>query len=244
MEKNLIKPYQDAPGTKKEQVTDMFNRISGRYDFLNRFLSLGIDRNWRKVLVSKLSAFNPSLVLDVATGTADLAIAIAKANPQTKVHGMDIAAGMLEIGRSKTDKEGISSRVVLETGDAEALPYPDGMFDAATVAFGARNFEDLSKGIREMGRVLKPGGHIWVLEFSQPKGWFRPLFLLYFRYYLPLVGRLTSRDPHAYAYLFESVQAFPEGQSFLDILRSNGFERVEWTPLTFGTCSIYHGTRP
>lgn len=244
MEKQNIKPYQGAPGSKKEQVTAMFNRISGRYDFLNRFLSLGIDRNWRKLLVKKLNSNQPALVLDVATGTADLAIAIAQANPKAKVHGLDIAREMLEIGKRKTEKAGIDNRIVLETGDAEALPYPDSTFDAATVAFGARNFEDLAKGIREMCRVLKPGGHIWVLEFSQPKGWFRPLFLLYFRYYLPLVGRITSRDAHAYAYLFESVQAFPEGQSFLDILRSNGFERVEWTPLTFGTCSIYHGTRP
>lgn len=243
MEKQHIKPYQDAPGSKKEQVTAMFNRISGRYDFLNRFLSLGIDRNWRKVLVRKLSFQQPTLVLDVATGTADLAIAIARENPKAMVHGLDIAKEMLEIGRVKTDKAGVHGRVILEVGDAEALPYRDATFDAATVAFGARNFEDLAKGIREMGRVLKPGGHIWVLEFSQPKGWFRPLFLLYFRYYLPLVGRITSRDPHAYAYLFESVQAFPEGQSFLEILRYNGFQQVEWTPLTFGTCSIYHGVR-
>lgn len=244
MDKKHVKPYQDAPGSKKEQVTDMFNRISGRYDFLNRFLSLGIDRSWRKYLVRRLSASKPKLILDVATGTADLAIAIARANPQAKVHGLDIAREMLEIGKVKTEKACISDRVILETGDAEALPYPDSTFDAATVAFGARNFEDLAKGIREMGRVLKPGGQIWVLEFSQPQGWFRPLFLMYFRYYLPLVGRLTSRDPHAYAYLFESVQVFPEGQSFLDILRSNGFEQVEWTPLTFGTCSIYRGVRP
>jgi len=238
-----VKPYDDQPGSKKEQVTAMFNRISGRYDLLNRVLSLGIDRNWRKILVRRLGAAQPADVLDVATGTADLAMAIAKALPLARVKGLDIAVEMLEMGRRKVDQSGLHSRVVLEAGDAENLPYPDQSFDAVTVAFGVRNFETLPRGLAEMHRVLRPGGQVWVLEFSQPKGWFRPLFLVYFKYLLPLIGRLSSKDPKAYRYLFESVQAFPEGKAFCAELLQAGFQQVSWTPLTFGTCSIYNGTR-
>lgn len=237
-----VKPYQDQPGSKKEQVTAMFNRISGRYDLLNKILSLGIDRMWRRKIVRWLSAKDPVQILDVATGTADLAIAVAKANPDAAIHGLDIAQEMLDIGQIKVDKNKLSQRITLKTGDAEALPYPDGSFDAVTVAFGVRNFETLEKGLAEMNRVLRPGGQLWILEFSQPTGWFRPIFLLYFRYLLPLIGRLTSKDQRAYSYLFESVQAFPEGESFLSLLRNTGFVQVSWSPLTFGTCSIYNGT--
>ncbi len=244
MAKKTVKPYLDQPGSKKEQVTHMFNRISGSYDLLNRMLSLGIDVRWRNVLVKKLKAGHPGSVLDVATGTADLAIAIARAIPSARVTGMDIAAEMLEIGRKKTRDQGLESQVTLEVGDAENLPYPDDSFDAITVAFGVRNFEDLERGISEMSRVLKPGGRLFVLEFSQPKGWlFRPAFQLYFKYLLPLIGRLTSKDGRAYQYLFESVQAFPEGETFLEIMRMQGFGQTSVTTLTFGTCSIYEGLR-
>lgn len=242
MRNSTVKPYQDKPGSKKEQVTAMFNRISGRYDLLNKILSLGIDRLWRRKLVRWLSAKSPSQILDVATGTADLAIAISKANPGARIQGLDIAQEMLDVGQIKIDKLSLNQQITLKTGDAESLPYPDASFDAVSVAFGVRNFESLENGLAEMYRVLRPGGQVWVLEFSQPRGWFRPIFLLYFRYLLPLVGRLTSKDQRAYTYLFESVQAFPEGESFLNLLRNTGFTQVSWSPLTFGTCSIYTGT--
>jgi demethylmenaquinone methyltransferase/2-methoxy-6-polyprenyl-1,4-benzoquinol methylase len=242
MRNSTVKPYQDKPGSKKEQVTAMFNRISGRYDLLNKILSLGIDRLWRRKLVRWLSAKSPSQILDVATGTADLAIAISKANPEARIQGLDIAQEMLDVGQIKIDKLSLDQQITLKTGDAESLPYPDASFDAVSVAFGVRNFESLENGLAEMYRVLRPGGQVWVLEFSQPRGWFRPIFLLYFRYLLPLVGRLTSKDQRAYTYLFESVQAFPEGESFLNLLRNTGFTQVSWSPLTFGTCSIYTGT--
>jgi demethylmenaquinone methyltransferase/2-methoxy-6-polyprenyl-1,4-benzoquinol methylase len=220
----------------------MFNRISGRYDLLNKILSLGIDRIWRRKLVRWLSAKSPGQILDVATGTADLAIAIGKANPKALIQGLDIAQEMLDKGQIKIDNLSLDHQITLKTGDAESLPYPDASFDAVSVAFGVRNFESLEKGLAEMYRVLRPGGQVWVLEFSQPRGWFRPIFLLYFRYLLPLIGRLTSKDQRAYSYLFESVQAFPEGESFLTLLRNTGFTQVSWSPLTFGTCSIYTGT--
>lgn len=244
MANKTVKPYLDQPGSKKEQVTNMFNKISGSYDLLNRMLSLGIDVRWRNVLVKKLKINGPETILDVATGTADLAIAIAKAIPAAKVTGLDIAEEMLQIGRKKTEQQGLTSRLTLEVGDAENLPYPDETFDAITVAFGVRNFEDLEKGVAEMNRVLRPGGRLFVLEFSQPKGWFfRPIFQLYFKYLLPLIGRLTSKDARAYHYLFESVQAFPEGETFLELMRKQGFGQTSWTSLTFGTCSIYEGLR-
>lgn len=238
-----VKPYSGQTGSKKEQVTSMFNRISGTYDLLNRILSLGIDRSWRKILVKDLSATHPLLVLDVATGTADLAIAIAKANPEVKVTGLDIAEDMLAIGDLKIHQKGLEKRVSLIPGDAEHLPFDNHAFDACTVAFGVRNFENLDAGLQEMHRVIKPGGKIWVLEFAQPTGWFRPFFLLYFKYLLPLIGRLTSKDAKAYRYLFDSVQAFPEGEAFCNILRNNGFTKVHWQKLTFGTCAIYTGIR-
>lgn len=244
MANKTVKPYLDQPGSKKEQVTNMFNNISGSYDLLNRMLSLGIDVRWRKVLVKKLQTNKPTDILDVATGTADLAIAIAKAIPSAQVIGLDIAEEMLQIGRKKINQEGLTSRLTLVAGDAENLPYPDESYDAITVAFGVRNFEDLERGIAEMQRVLRPGGRLFVLEFSQPKGWFfRPIFQLYFKYLLPLIGRLTSKDARAYDYLFESVQAFPEGETFLEMMRKQGFGQTSWTSLTFGTCSIYEGLR-
>ncbi len=244
MTNKTVKPYLDQPGSKKEQVTSMFNKISGSYDLLNRMLSLGIDVRWRKILVQKLKLNGPDTILDVATGTADLAIAIAKAIPAAQVTGLDIAEEMLQIGRKKTEEQDLTSRIILEVGDAENLPYPDHSFDAITVAFGVRNFEDLERGVAEMNRVLRPGGRLFVLEFSQPKGWlFRPIFQLYFKYLLPLIGRLTSKDARAYHYLFESVQAFPEGETFLELMRKQGFGQTSWTTLTFGTCSIYEGLR-
>jgi demethylmenaquinone methyltransferase/2-methoxy-6-polyprenyl-1,4-benzoquinol methylase len=233
MANKTVKPYLDQPGSKKEQVTNMFNRISGSYDLLNRMLSLGIDVKWRNILVKRLKAGHPATILDVA-----------RAIPTAKVTGLDIAEEMLQIGRKKTAELGLDARLTLEVGDAENLPYPDASFDAITVAFGVRNFEDLDRGIAEMSRVLKPGGKLFVLEFSQPKGWFfRPAFQFYFKYLLPLIGRLTSKDGRAYQYLFESVQAFPEGETFLEIMRMQGFGQTSVTTLTFGTCSIYEGMR-
>lgn len=238
--KQMVKPYEDRPGSKKEQVTEMFNRIAGTYDVLNRVLSLGIDKGWRKTLVKRLSKSSPMAILDIATGTGDLAIAIGKKNPTASITGLDIAKDMLEVGQKKIADKNMSHQIKLEVGDGEALPYSNQSFDAVTVAFGVRNFEDLDKGLQEIHRVLKPGGQVWILEFSQPSGWFRPIFLLYFKYLLPLVGRLTSKDPKAYQYLFESVQVFPEGKAFNSRLDAAGFKATNWQPLTFGTCSIYN----
>jgi demethylmenaquinone methyltransferase/2-methoxy-6-polyprenyl-1,4-benzoquinol methylase len=239
---NEVKPYHSEEDSKKSQVSRMFNRIAPYYDFLNRLLSLGIDTIWRKKAIQQLKSSNPKVILDVATGTADVAIETAKRLNPEKIIGLDISSEMLEIGRQKIKKKGLDTIITLEEGDSEALPYPDQTFDAITVAFGVRNFENLEKGLKEMQRVLKDNGQIVILEFSRPSVFpIKQLFNAYFKYILPLIGRLTSKDPKAYSYLYESVQAFPDGDDFLNILLKTGFKSNQCTPLTLGICSLYSG---
>lgn len=239
-----VKPYLEH-GSKKNQVSRMFNHIAPYYDFLNHFLSLGIDIKWRKRAIQELPAGNNQLILDVATGTADLAMEIYRQVQPGKIIGVDISKEMLEIGRAKIREKSLQNRIELLDGDSENLPFEENTFDAVTVAFGVRNFEHLEKGLSEMSRVLKPGGKLIVLEFSKPKLFpFRQIFNAYFKYLLPLIGRLTSKDSRAYSYLFESVQAFPDGANFLQILERNGFSKTVCTPLTLGVCSIYMGVKP
>lgn len=237
-----VKPYE-AQGSKKQQVEEMFDNISERYDLLNHVLSLNIDKGWRKKVVRMVEAKKPKLILDVATGTADLAIALQKAHPD-KITGIDISNGMLEVGRKKIAKKGLSQIITLEQADSENLPFPDNTFDAITVAFGVRNFENLEKGLSEMYRVLKPGGHALVLEFSQPQKFpSKQLYNFYFKNVLPTVGKTISKDSRAYTYLPESVQAFPHGQAFMDIMEKCGYKAGARIPLTFGIASIYEGLK-
>lgn len=239
-----VKPYNPDEG-KKVQVERMFDRIAPRYDLLNRVLSLRLDVAWRRSAIRKLAAIQPKTVLDAATGTADLAIMAAKAIPEAHITGIDISNQMLAFGREKIRQLGLEGRVVLETGDGEALPYPDNHFDAVTVAFGVRNFEHLERGLAELYRVLRPGGQILVLEFSRPTIFpFKQLYNAYFKYVLPVIGRLTSRDPRAYQYLFESVQAFPDGERFTSILSQTGFKDTACNTLTLGVCSLYSAVKP
>jgi demethylmenaquinone methyltransferase / 2-methoxy-6-polyprenyl-1,4-benzoquinol methylase len=237
------KPY-DPEESKKIQVERMFDNIAPNYDRLNRVLSLGIDVWWRKRAISYLKAAQPREILDVATGTADVALLMAKVLKPSKITGIDIANQMLDIGRSKIRARGLDGMIGLETGDSENLRFADGAFDAVTVAFGVRNFENLEKGLAEMGRVLRPGGRLVVLEFSKPQLFpFKQLYNGYFKYVLPLIGRLTSRDVRAYSYLFESVQAFPEGEDMLRILSKTGYKNPLCERLTLGICSIYTATK-
>lgn len=238
-----VKPYQKA-GSKKSQVSKMFNRIAPYYDFLNRLLSLGVDTIWRKKAIQQLKVHQPKILLDVATGTADVALEISKSLSPDKVIGIDISTEMLDIGRAKIKKRQLENQIELKEGDSENLPFQDNTFDAITVAFGVRNFENLERGLTEMYRVLKPGGQLVVLEFSKPKIFpFRQLFNLYFKYLLPFIGKMTSKDPRAYQYLYESVQAFPDGSQFVDILQVIGYKSNRCLPLTLGICSIYLGEK-
>lgn len=238
-----ITPYEDTE-SKKSQVSRMFNRIAPYYDFLNRFLSVGIDQYWRRVAIGQLKEDDPKTVLDVATGTADLAIETVRRLSPQKVIGVDISTQMLDIGRQKIKRKGLENMIQLLEGDSENLPFADNTFDAITVAFGVRNFEHVGKGLEDMLRVLKPGGKVVVLEFSKPKIFpFKQLFQLYFKYLLPLIGRLTSKDSRAYSYLYESVQAFPEGEDFLKIMNKTGYKSNQCKSLTLGVCSVYTGQK-
>jgi demethylmenaquinone methyltransferase / 2-methoxy-6-polyprenyl-1,4-benzoquinol methylase len=242
--KAIVTPYGSEAG-KKAEVEQMFDRIASKYDLLNRVLSLGIDVGWRKRAIGYLKAQQPQEILDVATGTADVAILMAKILRPARVVGIDIANQMLDFGRVKIKNAGLEGVISLETGDSEQLRFADQSFDAVTVAFGVRNFENLEKGLAEMQRVLRPGGRAVILEFSKPRLFpFKQLYNAYFAYVLPLIGRLTSRDVRAYTYLFESVQAFPEGDDFLQILTKTGFQNPVCERLTLGICSIYSATKP
>jgi len=217
----------------------MFNSIAPRYDFLNHFLSLGIDRRWRKKLVKLLKNQHASRILDVATGTADLAIAAAKID-NVKITGVDISEEMLRIGAEKIRTKNLDERITLSLGESENLVFHDEEFDAVMVAFGVRNFEDLDKGLREFYRVLNPGGIVYILEFSKPHSViFKPLFNFYFKRILPVFGRMISKDIFAYTYLPESVGKFPDGKDFLEILGNAGFKNSSQISLTYGVASIY-----
>ncbi len=225
--------------SKKEVVREMFDDISTRYDFLNHFLSFGIDRAWRRKLVAMLKERKPFKVLDVATGTGDLAIAIASLKPQ-KIVGIDISEKMLEIGRQKLTDKGLNLVVTLQQADAEKIPFSDNFFDAITVAFGVRNYENLELGLGEMSRVLRKGGVMLILEFSHPESFpMKQLYAFYSRNIIPRLGRMISGNSKAYTYLPESVAAFPSGKSFLEILNKLGLKNTRQVNLSMGIASIY-----
>ena len=239
-----IVPFGDKQRSKKEQVADMFNQIAGRYDFLNRFLSGGIDIYWRKKAIAELQSLKPRIVLDVATGTADVAIMTMKYLTPEKIIGIDISTGMLALGRDKIAKAMLNKQIELLEGDSETINFPDNSFDAVTVAFGVRNFEHLSLGLKEMLRVLKPGGKLVVLEFSRPKqSGFKGLYKLYMKLVAPGIGKLISKNKAAYQYLNDSVQAFPEGEEFKNILQDTGYSDTYLKTLSLGICTIYCGTK-
>jgi len=238
-----ITPYNQQE-TKKTQVADMFNNISKTYDFLNHFLSLGIDIIWRKKAINELKADNPQLILDVATGTGDFAFeALSILNPE-KIVGVDISQGMLNIAQQKINKRGLGDKFEIKLGDSEKLPFEANEFDAVTVAYGVRNFENLEVGLADINRVLKPGGKAVVLEFSKPKAFpIKQLYNVYFTYITPGIGKLFSKDARAYSYLPESVAAFPDGEKFVTLMQKAGFKNTKCRPLAFGICSIYTGVK-
>lgn len=230
-----LTPYNSSE-SKKEQVATMFNNVACTYDFLNHFFSMGIDKLWRRRLVKLIGLSHPKSILDVATGTADLAIAETRLQPE-KIIGIDISEKMLEVGRTKIKPY---PSIELQLGDSEQLQFPDNTFDAVSVSFGVRNFENVPKGLAEMRRVVKPGGKVFILEFSKPKNWFiRRIYYFYFCNVLPFIGSLVSRDAKAYNYLPESVQLFPDGEQFIELLKSAGYKNIECKLLTFGISSIY-----
>ncbi|MGB3617898.1 MAG: bifunctional demethylmenaquinone methyltransferase/2-methoxy-6-polyprenyl-1,4-benzoquinol methylase UbiE [Catalinimonas sp.] len=238
-----VLPYEERNDPKKQQVADMFDAISPRYDFLNHTLSLGIDRYWRSEALKMLRSRAPRYLLDVATGTADFAIQALTLKPD-RIIGVDISEGMLDVGRRKLRRASLDDRIELRSGDSEKLPFADNEFDAVIVAFGVRNFENLEAGLRDIRRVLKPGGAALILEFSQPRGAIGPAYQAYFRHVLPKIGQWVSGDSSAYTYLPESVAQFPEGGAFLQILEATGFHAPVWRPLTFGIASAYLGQKP
>jgi len=236
---DTIVPFKDSALTKKQQVTSMFDNIAYRYDFMNRFLSIGVDMYWRKRALRELKNLPLNKVLDVATGTADMAILIHKILAPGSVTGIDLSEGMLEVGRNKINKLGLSKNIQLVRGDSERLMFADNSFDAVTVAFGVRNYEHLHKGMKEMLRVLKPGGKLVVLEFSKPGKGFKGFYDVYMKYVAPGLGKIISKNRDAYQYLNDSVKAFPEGKDFLNILQSAGYNKPYLKTLTFGISTIY-----
>lgn len=238
-----VTPYKDSNSSKKEQVTKMFNTISGEYDNLNRVISFGIDIKWRNKVVKLVKEKNPSNVLDIATGTGDLAISLAETNA-TKITGLDISPGMLEVGKKKVKAKNLDHKIDMIIGDSENLPFDDNTFDAITVAFGIRNFETLEKGLADILRVLKPGGTFVILETSVPtKTPFKQGYAFHSKVILPLVGKLFSKDKTAYTYLSDSANVFPFGEKLNNILRKVGFSNVEDLPQTFGVATIYKASK-
>lgn len=238
-----ITPYKDSDLNKKKQVEQMFDTISTNYDGLNRVISFGIDVKWRKKVIKMVAATNPESVLDIATGTGDLAISLAKTGAK-EIVGLDLSEGMLAVGRKKIAEENLTKRIDMIQGDSEALPFDDNRFDAITVAFGVRNFENLEKGLSEILRVLKPGGLFVILETSVPTKFpFKQGYHFYTRNMLPLIGKLFSKDKVAYSYLSESAAAFPYGEELNNILRKTGFIDVSHNPQTMGVATIYAASK-
>ncbi len=238
-----VKPYKDSDLNKKAQVTQMFDNISKEYDGLNRVISFGIDIKWRNRVVDIVAKTNPENILDIATGTGDLAISLSKTSAQ-KIVGLDISDGMLEVGRKKINAKNLDDKITMVIGDSENLPFEDNTFDAITVAFGVRNFETLEKGLAEIFRVLKPGGVFVILETSVPtKTPFKQGYNFYTKYILPTIGKLFSKDQSAYSYLCESASVFPFGEALNNILRKIGFINVEDQPQTFGVATIYKASK-
>jgi demethylmenaquinone methyltransferase/2-methoxy-6-polyprenyl-1,4-benzoquinol methylase len=241
---DTIVPFKESGLSKKQQVANMFDKIAFRYDFLNHFLSAGIDVTWRKKAIKQLKSIHPQTVLDVATGTGDVAILTYKILHPKKITGIDISKGMLEVGRSKVEKLGLENEIELLNGDSESINFPDASFDAVTVAFGVRNFENLEKGLKEMLRVLKPGGKLVILEFSKPKQIaFKGVYNLYMKIIAPGIGNMVAKNKDAYQYLNESVQKFPEGKEFIEILKKSGYKNTYFESLTLEICSIYCGSK-
>jgi demethylmenaquinone methyltransferase/2-methoxy-6-polyprenyl-1,4-benzoquinol methylase len=242
MSKNIT-PYKSSTLSKKEQIAQMFDTISGNYDGLNRVISFGIDVKWRKKMLALVSKKNPETVLDIATGTGDLALLMAETSAE-KIIGLDISAGMLEVGRKKIANANLSNKIEMVLADSESMPFEDNSFDAITVAFGIRNFEHLDLGLKEILRVLKPNGIFVVLETSNPtKTPYKQVYSLYTKYLLPLIGKVFSKDKAAYNYLSESASVFPFGDALNNILRKNGFIEVLAEPQTFGVATIYSASK-
>ncbi len=238
-----VKPYKDSDLGKKEQITKMFDTISGDYDGLNRVISFGIDVKWRKKVVKIVQEAQPQTILDIATGTGDLAINLAQTQAD-KIIGLDISSGMLEIGKQKVSKKGLDHKIEMVLGDSENMSFKDNTFDAITVAFGVRNFETLEKGLKEIYRVLKPNGKFVILETSVPvKTPYKQGYNLYTKHILPVIGKLFSKDQNAYKYLSESASVFPYGEALNNILREIGFINVEDFPQTFGVATIYTSSK-
>src|SRR5688572_12150171 len=239
-----IKPFSQET-KKKEQVSEMFDGIAGRYDFMNRFLSAGIDRSWRKKAIRELANDRPEYILDVATGTGDMAITAAKMLYPQKITGIDISEKMLEIGRKKIDNEGLTANIELLTGDSETINFADNTFDGVMVAFGVRNFENLQQGLSEILRVMKPGARLVVLEFSKPKaGLIKLLYHWYMGKLAPLIAKMFNQNKKAYQYLNQSSIAFPDRQLFIDILQGVGYSDTYFKTLSLGICCIYCGRKP
>jgi len=239
-----VVPDKQSDAAKKTQVAEMFNSIAGRYDFLNRFLSGGIDIIWRKKAIKELKAIRPKIMLDVATGTGDFAVAANKILHPDKIIGIDISEGMLDIGRKKIQKLHLDNKIELLAGDSETINFSNSSFDAITVAFGVRNFEDLEKGLKEMQRVLRPGGKISILECTMPKNVLVKSFYNFYMFSMvPAFGKIFARNKKAYLYLNNSVQAFPDREFFLEIMKRAGFTQTYYKPLSLGICCIYCGSK-
>jgi demethylmenaquinone methyltransferase/2-methoxy-6-polyprenyl-1,4-benzoquinol methylase len=239
-----IKPFSDQ-GSKKEQVSEMFDHIAPRYDFMNRFLSVGIDVSWRRKAIKRFQKDNPKVLLDVATGTADMSIMAARILQPEKIIGIDISEKMLEIGRRKIDKEGLGTKIELFSGDGETINFPKDTFDGVMVAFGVRNFENLEKGMAEILRVMRPGAQLIVLEFSKPKlPGVKTLYNFYMGVVAPQMAKWFNQNKKAYQYLNESAKAFPDRQLFIDVLKKTGYSDTSFKPLSLGICCIYSGRKP
>ncbi|HEU0063722.1 MAG TPA: bifunctional demethylmenaquinone methyltransferase/2-methoxy-6-polyprenyl-1,4-benzoquinol methylase UbiE [Flavisolibacter sp.] len=239
-----IKPYSEEGG-KKQQVSEMFDRIAGRYDFMNHLLSAGIDRFWRKKAIKRFTKDHPKIILDVATGTADMAIMAQKILLTDKIIGIDISPNMLEIGRKKIEKEQLGTKIELYNGDGETINFADNSFDGVMVAFGVRNFEHLEKGLKEILRVLKPGAQLVVLEFSKPGiPVIKQLYHFYMGILAPQLAKWFRQNKKAYQYLNESAKAFPDRQDFVTILNKIGYSDTICKPLSLGICCIYSGRKP
>ena len=243
-EHDTVVPYQGSLLSKKEQVAGMFDNIAFRYDFLNRFLSVGIDKRWRKKAINELQAMNPQKILDVATGTADIAIMASSLLNPISIVGIDISEGMLEIGLKKVERLGLQGKIELLKGDSETISFEDNSFDAVTVAFGVRNFENLEKGLKEIRRVLRPGGKLVVLEFSRPSApVIKQFYHFYMNYICPVMGKFFSKNRNAYQYLNKSIKTFPERKNFTSVLDNLGYRNTYCKSLSLGICSIYCGEK-